>query len=168
MSEKTYRAIHRNAPMSARKARYVVDLVRGKPVNEALDILRFSPRRAAAMLSKVVMSALATAQLDAECDHARLHVIDVRSDEAMTVKRWKTRSRGQMYPLLLRYSHLSVVLGERDPAPLRRRGTAVGKSRRARVAASRAAQAATATVAETAATESQDTSGATDASEGNE
>jgi len=161
MSEKTYKAIHRNAPMSARKARYVVDLVRGKPVNEALDILRFCPRRAAPMLSKVVMSALASAQMDEQCDHGRLHVVDVRADEGSTLKRWKTRSRGQMYPLLLRYSHLSVVLGERDAAPRRSRGKAVGKSRRARVEASRAAQAA-------AATGNEDKTGAAEASEGNE
>ena len=161
MSEKTYKAIHRNAPMSARKARYVVDLVRGKPVNEALDILRFCPRRAAPMLSKVVMSALASAQMDDACDHGRLHVVDIRADEGSTLKRWKTRSRGQMYPLLLRYSHLSVVLGERDAAPRRRRGKAAGKSRRARVEASRAAQAA-------ATTENEDKTGAAEASEGNE
>ncbi len=143
MDEKTYRAIHRQAPMSSRKARYVVDMIRGKPVNEALDILRFCPRRAAPLLSKVVMSALATAQLDDGCDHARLHVVDVRADEGSTLKRWKTRSRGQMYPLLLRYSHLSVVLAERDPAPRRQRGGAArARGRRARVEASRAAQAA--------------------------
>ena len=162
MSEKTYKAIHRNAPMSARKARYVVDLVRGKPVNEALDILRFCPRRAAPMLSKVMMSALASAQLDDACDHGRLHVVDVRADEGMTLKRWKTRSRGQMYPLLLRYSHLTVVLGERDAEVKRRSKKAVGKSRRARVEASRAAQAAT------VATETEGTTGGEQASEGNE
>ena len=119
MSEKTYKAIHRQAPMSPRKARYVVDLIRGKAVNEALDILRFCPRRAAPMQSKVLMSALASAQLDSECDHGLLHGIDVRADEGMTLKRWKPRSRGQMFPLLLRYSHLTVVLGEREPAPKR-------------------------------------------------
>ncbi len=146
--------------MTPRKARYVVDLIRGKSVNEALDILRFCPRRAAPMLSKVVMSALASAQLDAECDHGRLHVIDCRADDGMTLKRWKTRSRGQMYPLLLRYSHLTVVLGERDPEPKRiRTGKKAGKSRSARVAASRAAQAATVSETET---------GADESSEGNE
>jgi large subunit ribosomal protein L22 len=166
MSDKTYRSVHRNAPMSPRKARYVVDLVRGKPVNEALDILRFCPRRAAPMLSKVVMSALATAQLDDACDHGRLHIVDVRADDGMTLKRWKTRSRGQMYPLLLRYSHLSVVLGEREPAePRRRRGKAVGKSRRARVEASRAAQQAAAAAT---ATENESESGGAEASEGSE
>ena len=161
MSDKTYRAVHRNAPMTARKARYVVDLVRGKSVNEALDILRFCPRRAAPMLSKVMMSALASAQLDDGCDHGRLHVVDIRADEGMTLKRWKTRSRGQMYPLLLRYSHLTVVLGERDAAVKRRSKKAVGKSRQARVAASRAAQAVTVN-------EIEGTSGGKQAAEGNE
>ena len=156
MSEKTYKAVHRQAPMTPRKARYVVDLIRGKPVNDALDILRFCPRRAAPMLSKVMMSALATAQLDAECDHGRLHVIDVRADDGMTLKRWKPRSRGQMFPLLLRYSHLTVVLGEREPEQKRvRTGKRAGKSRSARVAASRAAQGgSTVTDTETGADES--------------
>ena len=140
MSQNTYRSIHRRAPMSARKARYVADMIRGKPVNEALDILRFCPRRAAPMLSKVVMSALASAQLDRECDPARLHVVDVRADEGPTMKRWKPRSRGQMYPLLLRYSHLTVVLSERDAAERRTRSRRTVRSRRARVEASRAAQ----------------------------
>jgi large subunit ribosomal protein L22 len=161
MSEKTYKAVHRQAPMTPRKARYVVDLIRGKPVNDALDILRFCPRRAAPMLSKVMMSALATAQLDAECDHGRLHVIDVRADDGMTLKRWKPRSRGQMFPLLLHYSHLTVVLGEREPAQKRvRTGKRAGKSRSARVAASRAAQGGT-TVTETE-------TGAAESSQGNE
>ena len=164
MSDKTYRAIHRQAPMSPRKARYVVDLIRGKSVNEALDILRFCPRRAAPMLSKVVMSALASAQLDPDCDHGRLHVIDARADDGMTLKRWKPRSRGQMYPLLLRYSHLTIVLGERDPEPKRQRsGKKAGKSRSARVAASRAAQAAAATE-----TVTETETGADESSEGNE
>ena len=165
-TEKTYRAIHRQAPMTPRKARYVVDLIRGKSVNQALDILRFCPRRAAAMLSKVLMSALASAQLDAECDHSRLHVIDARADDAMTQKRWMPRSRGQMFPLLLRYSHLTVVLGEREPEKKRTRtGKRAGKSRSARVAASRAAQAAT---TDTDTATSTTDSGAEQGSQGNE
>ena len=142
MAESTYRALHRQSPVSPRKARYVVDLIKGKPVNTALDILRFCPRRAAPLLSKVLMSALANAQFDSNCDASRLHVVDARADDARTMKRWTPRSRGQMYPLLLRYSHLTVVLGERDPVPSKRRG-GKGKgdrSRSARVAASRAAE----------------------------
>ncbi len=169
MSEKTFRALHRQSPVTPRKARYVVDLIRGKPVNEALDILRFCPRRAAPLLTKIVMSALASAQLDAGCDHSRLHVIDARSDDGMTVKRWTPRSRGQMYPLLLRYSHLTVVLGERDPAPKRTRTGRKDRSRSARVAASRKAQAVAAPAASAAGSDQAVSDQAADSgSEGNE
>ena len=140
MSEKTFKAVHRGASISPRKARYVLDMIRGKPVNEALDILRFSSRRAAPMLTKVVMSALATAQLDAEVDHNRLHVIDVRADDGPRMKRWTPRARGQMFPLISRFAHLSVVLAERDAKRSRRETRAGEKGRRARVAASREAQ----------------------------
>ena len=139
MAEKTFRASHRGSPVTPRKARYVVDLIRGKPVAEALDILKYCPRRAAPLLTKVLMSALANAQQDAEVDHNQLHVVDVRADEGPTMKRWTPRSRGQMYPLLLRCSHLSVVLAEREAAEKRRRG-GTDRSRRARVAASKAKQ----------------------------
>jgi len=151
MTTNTFRAMHRGSPVTPRKARYVVDLIRGKPVNEALDILRFCPRRAAGLLSKVVMSALANAQQsESDVDHNRLRLVDVRADDGPTVKRWTPRSRGQMYPLLLRYSHLTVVLAEADgPEPKRRRKT-TARSRRARVDASRAADAAKAAPAEAA------------------
>ena len=139
MSIKTFCASHKRSPVSPRKSRYVVDLVRGKSVSEALDILKFCPRRAAPLLTKVVMSALANAQQDPEVDHNRLHIVDVRADDGPTQRRWKTRSRGQMYPLLLRYSHLWVVLAERDPKERRSRGR-TDRSRTARVAASRAQQ----------------------------
>lgn len=142
MTEKTFRAIHRGAPMSSRKARLVVDTIRGKQVNEAIDVLRHSPKRAAAMLTKVVMSALANAQLDPEVDHNRLHVVDARADAGTTLKRFKPRSRGQMFPLLTRYCHLTVVLGEREPKERRRAKSGTDRSRRARVEASRRAQGA--------------------------
>src|SRR5262249_11497836 len=138
--EKSFRAVHRGAPISPRKARYVLDMIRGRPVNEALDVLRYSSKRAAPMLTKVVMSALASAQLDAEVDHNALHVVDVRADDGPRLKRWKPRSRGQMFPLLLRYAHLTVVLAEREPKPTRRTGKVADKGRKARVAASRRAQ----------------------------
>ena len=141
LTEKTFRASHRGSPVTPRKARYVADLVRGKAVTEALDILKYCPRRAAPLYSKVVMSALANAQQDPDVDHGRLHVVDIRADDGPTIKRWTPRSRGQMYPLLLRYSHLTVVLAEREPKERRQRG-GKDRSRKARVAASRAKQAA--------------------------
>jgi large subunit ribosomal protein L22 len=133
---KSFRAVHRGAPMSPRKARYVVDLIRGKPVNEALDTLRFCTKRAAPLLTKVVMSALANAQLDAEVDHNRLHIVDVRADSGATMKRFKIRARGQIFPRLSRSCHLTVVLAEQDRKERRTRGGA-DKSRRARVEASK-------------------------------
>ena len=141
MSEKNFRAVHRGAAISPRKARYVLDMIRGKPVNDALDILRFSSRRAAPMLTKVVMSALATAQLDSSVDHNRLHVVDVRADDGPRMKRWTPRARGQMFPLISRYAHLTVVLAEREGKRGRRAGAAAQKGRKARVEASRKAQA---------------------------
>ena len=135
LAGKSFRAVHRGAPMSPRKARYVVDLIRGKPVNEALDTLRFCTKRAAPLLTKVVMSALANAQLDAEVDHNRLHVVDVRADSGMTMKRFKIRARGQIFPRLSRSCHLTVVLAEQERKARRTRGGA-DRSRRARVEAS--------------------------------
>jgi large subunit ribosomal protein L22 len=141
MPDKTFRSIHRRAPISPRKARYVIDLIRGKPVNEALDVLKFSSKRAAPMLTKVVMSALASAQLDAEVDHNRLHVVEARVDDGPRMKRYTPRARGQMFPLISRYCHLTVVLAQREPKEGRRRGKGADRSRRARVEASRKAQA---------------------------
>jgi large subunit ribosomal protein L22 len=137
MSEKTFRAVHRGAPMSARKARLVADLVRGKPVGAALDVLRNCGKRAAPLLSKVMMSALANAQLDAAVDHNRLHVVDVRADGGPTAKRWKIRARGQIFPRLSRHCHLTVVLAERDAKEKRGRVRGTDGGRRARVEASR-------------------------------
>jgi large subunit ribosomal protein L22 len=139
MTEKTFRAIHRGAPMSPRKARLVVDLIRGRQVNDALDVLRNCPRRAAPVLGKVVLSALANAQLDPDVDHNRLHVVDVRADAGPTMTRYTPRARGQMFPLLSRYCHLTVVLAERE-TKTRRRRAGTDRSRKARVEASRAAQ----------------------------
>jgi large subunit ribosomal protein L22 len=139
MTEKTFRAVHRGAPMSPRKARYVADLIRGKPVNVALDTLRFCTKRAAPLYTKVVMSALANAQLDAGTDHNRLHVVDVRADAGPTAKRFKIRARGQIFPRLSRYCHLTVVLGEKDAKARRQREGGTDRSRRARVEASRKA-----------------------------
>jgi large subunit ribosomal protein L22 len=141
MSEKTFKSVHRGATISPRKARYVLDMIRGKPVNQALDILRFSAKRAAPMLTKVIMSALATAQLDSGVDHNRLHVVDVRADDGPRTKSWTPRARGQMFPLISRHAHLTVVLAEREPKRGRRTEKSAAKGRRARVEASRKAEA---------------------------
>lgn len=140
MTEKTFKSVHRGATISPRKARYVLDMIRDKPVNEALDILRFSSKRAAPMLTKVVMSALATAQLDSGVDHKRLHVVEVRADDGPRMKRYTPRARGQMFPLITRFSHLTVILAEREKKAGRHAAKTGDKGRRARVEASRKSQ----------------------------
>ena len=138
-TEKSFRAVHRGAPMSPRKARLVANLIRGQAVNQALDTLRFCTKRAAPLYKKVLMSALANAQLDAAVDHNRLHIVDVRADSGTTLKRFKIRARGQIFGRLSRYCHLTVVLGEREAKGRRQREGGTDRSRKARVAASRKA-----------------------------
>jgi large subunit ribosomal protein L22 len=140
MTETTFRAVHRGAPMSPRKARLVADLIRGKPVNEALDTLRHCTKRAAPLFTKVVMSALANAQLADGTDHNWLHVVDVRADGGPQMTRFKIRARGSIFPRISRMCHLTVVLAEREGRARRIRGGA-DRSRKARVAASKKADA---------------------------
>lgn len=111
-----YKAVHKYAKTSAHKARQVVDLVRGRSVSEALHILRFTPRRAADMLHKLIESAIANATYQAErkreyMDPDTLVVKKAYADEGPSLKRWRPRARGRAAPILKRTSHLTVVIG---------------------------------------------------------
>lgn len=110
MAQKVFQAMHRHARISSRKARPVADLVRGRPVNSALEELRFVHRRASPMLQKVIRSAMANAGQDLDVDVNRLYVADVRVDEGPTMKRWRPRAQGRVFPILKRTSHIKVVL----------------------------------------------------------
>ena len=112
MADKNFRAFHRHARITARKARPVADLVRGKFVNEALEELDFVHRRASPMIEKVIRSAMANAGQDLDVDVNRLYLSDLRIDEGPTLKRWRPRAQGRVYPILKRSSHISVVLTE--------------------------------------------------------
>ncbi len=120
---KVFRAKHRFAPTSARKARYAVDLIRGIPVNLALERLQWCPRRSAFMVRKVLQSAVANAGQDLDVDANRLFVSDARADDGPTAKRGKARSRGQFFGILVRQCHISVQLREmpEDGLPGKRR-----------------------------------------------
>ena len=121
--ERVFRAKHRFAPTSAQKARYAVDLVRALPVNEALERLLFSPRRASLMVKKVLQSAVANAGQDLDVDANRLYVCDARADNGPTQHRGKARSRGQFFGILIRACHISIEVREmpEDGLPGRRR-----------------------------------------------
>jgi large subunit ribosomal protein L22 len=112
-----FTAKHRFARISARKVRLVADLVRGKFVDDALDILRYQPQRGARLLEKVIKSALANAQ-DPEqnpgrvADVSNLLLTDVRIDGGPIIKRFMPRARGMACPILRRMSHISVTVSD--------------------------------------------------------
>jgi large subunit ribosomal protein L22 len=97
--------------MSARKVRLVVDLIRGRGVQEALDLLQFQPQRAAYLIRKVLSSAIAAAE-EQEADVEELMVTEARVDEGPTAKRVWRRGRGRADTLRLRSSHIIVTVDE--------------------------------------------------------
>jgi large subunit ribosomal protein L22 len=98
--------------VSARKARLVVDTVRGKPVPEALAILRFLPQKSAEDIAKVVKSAAASAEHNHDLDQDALYVKHIQADEGPTLKRWRARARGRVNKRLKRTAHVTVVVEE--------------------------------------------------------
>jgi large subunit ribosomal protein L22 len=109
------RAHARHIHMSPRKARLVVDLVRGKGAEEALAILRFSPHAASQPLHKLLTSALANAEENYGLGQDELFVAEIWADEAPTQKRGRFAARGRWKPLRKRSCHLSVALREIEP-----------------------------------------------------
>ena len=99
--------------LSAQKVRIVIDMVRGKGANEALDILRFVNKRAALPVSKLVASAVANAEENFGVSRDDLYVAKITADEAPTRKWRRFGARGRFKPILRRSSHVSVVLRER-------------------------------------------------------
>jgi large subunit ribosomal protein L22 len=106
------RAHLRHLSISAQKVRLVVDLVRGKGANEALDLLRFVPNRAAEPVRKLVASAVANAEENFGISRDDLHVATIFADEAPTRKWRRFGARGRFKPLLRRSSHVTVVLSD--------------------------------------------------------
>lgn len=103
----------RHVGISASKARRVINLVRGKSVSEALDILRWAPQQASEPVAKVIASAAANAQNNDGLDPATLVVATVYADEGPTAKRIKPRAQGRAYRIRRRTSHITVVVESR-------------------------------------------------------
>ncbi|MCL6450980.1 MAG: 50S ribosomal protein L22 [Acetobacteraceae bacterium] len=108
------RAVARFIRIAPRKVRTVAALIRGRPVEEALSILRFVPRRASRLLEKVVLSALANAEHNLNLKRGDLVVAVANVDQGPTLKRWHPRQRRRAYPILKRSSHITVVVRERE------------------------------------------------------
>jgi large subunit ribosomal protein L22 len=103
-----------NLNVSAQKARLVIDLVRGKQVLEALDILTFTPNKAAEPVQKLIRSASANAEENYGVARNDLYVYQIYADEAPTRKWRRFGARGRFKPILRRRSHVTVVLRELD------------------------------------------------------
>jgi large subunit ribosomal protein L22 len=107
-------AFARQVPISAQKVRLVVDLVRGKDVQEAIELLRFVPNGAAQPVSKVVASAMANAEENFGISRDDLYIHRIFADEGPTRKWRRFGARGRFKPWLRRSSHITVVLRERE------------------------------------------------------
>lgn len=107
------RAVARYVQISPRKARQVTKLIQGKPLEEALTVLRFAPKRAARLVEKVVQSAAANAEANHDLDTDELVVSSAYVDEGPSLKRIRPRARGRADRYEKRMSHITVVLRER-------------------------------------------------------
>lgn len=100
-------------PLSAQKVRLVIDLIRGKDVNEALEMLRFVQKRAALPVRKLLASAVSNAEENFGISRDDLYVATIFADEAPT-RRWRRfGARGRFKPIMRRTSHVTVILRER-------------------------------------------------------
>jgi len=103
-----------NLDTSAQKARLVIDLVRGKPVVEALNILEFTPNKSALPVQKLIRSAIANAEENFGVAREDLYVQTIFADEAPTRKWRRFGARGRFKPILRRKSHVTVILREAE------------------------------------------------------
>ena len=102
----------RGAPISAQKARLVADLVRGKPVEQALNMLEFSTKKAAHFVKKVLESAIANAEHNNGADVDELKVATIFVDEGITLKRIMPRAKGRADRISKRTCHITVKVAE--------------------------------------------------------
>jgi large subunit ribosomal protein L22 len=106
------RAISKYVRVSPNKVRKVVDAVKGKPVESGLQILKFMPQKSASILEKILRSAVANADQNADIDIDLLIIRNIIADQGPTLKRWKARARGRGTRVLKRTSHITVILAE--------------------------------------------------------
>jgi large subunit ribosomal protein L22 len=108
------RAELKNCGVSAQKMRLVIDLVRGKPVVQAVDSLKFTPKVAARHVLKLLQSAIANAEENFGVSRDDLIIATITADEAPTRKWRRFGARGRFKPILRRSSHVKIILRERE------------------------------------------------------
>ncbi len=134
------RAVLRHCHMSATKARVVLNLIRGRDVDRATEILRDTPREAAEIIGKLLASAVANAVHNDGADAEDLYVSACYADEGVTLKRWRPRARGRATRIRKRSCHITIIVSRMPEERLLRRRSerqAAGAQRQRRVAESR-------------------------------
>jgi large subunit ribosomal protein L22 len=99
---------------STRKARLVVQVIRGKPVEEAAALLRFMPQAAAVDVAKVLKSATANAENNHNLSAEDLVVADAQANEGPTIKRWRPRAQGRMFAIHKPMTHITITVADRE------------------------------------------------------
>jgi large subunit ribosomal protein L22 len=107
-----FRAVSKYVRISPRKMHKVIGAVKGKPVESGIQILKFMPQKAAGILEKIVQSAVANADHNADIDIDLLVIRNITADQGPVLKRWKARARGRGTRILKRTSHITVTLAE--------------------------------------------------------
>ena len=108
------RATLRYARISARKVQIVAELIRGKDVNEALAIVKFTPKAASKTIEKLLKSAIANAENNHHMTSSNLYVDQIYANQGPTLKRIRPAAKGSAVRIRKRTSHITVVLKERD------------------------------------------------------
>ncbi len=110
------KAIGRQLRITSKKINLIADLVRNKNGQEALDILKFTPKKGARILRKIVHSAISNAENNFKQEKVSLYIKEIIVTEGSTLKRSVPISRGRMHPILKRMAHVTVLLGVREDA----------------------------------------------------
>ncbi len=108
------RASLKYARISARKVKIVIDLIRGKSVDEALAILKYTPKAASPLVEKVLKSAIANAENNHQMDRNKLVISEIYANQGPTMKRIRAATKGRANRIRKRTSHIEVVLTEKD------------------------------------------------------
>ncbi len=114
MTDIQIKALLRYVRISPQKVHIIIDAVKGKPVENALNILNFMPQKASFILKKIIKSAVANAQQQSNIDVDRLVVRNVVADQGPSLKRFSARARGRGTRILKKTSHITVILAEKN------------------------------------------------------
>ena len=113
-ADKRPRAVAKYVRVSPRKVQIVIDLIRGKQVDQALAILMYTPKAAAPVVEKLLKSAIANAENNLNMDAEGLYVAEVFADQGPTLKRYRPRAQGRAYRIRKRTSHVTIILDQKQ------------------------------------------------------